>query len=161
MGYRGKLAEQERARELRARAWTLQEIATELGVAKSSVSLWARDVDFDPSARTNRNYGARRRRPHAQRDRKLAEIARLDSEGRERIGQLSRRDAFVAGVALYAGEGAKTDGCVSMANTDAGLLSFFCTWLREFFVVDEHRRRARIYLHEGLALAASTSYWVP
>ena len=38
MGYRGKLAEQERARVLRAQAWTLNEIATELGVSKSSVS---------------------------------------------------------------------------------------------------------------------------
>ena len=37
VGYRGKLAEQER-RALRAQAWTLNEIAAELGVSKSSVS---------------------------------------------------------------------------------------------------------------------------
>jgi transcriptional regulator with XRE-family HTH domain len=45
MGYRGKVAEQERARELRAEAWALVEIANELGVSKSSVSLWVRDVE--------------------------------------------------------------------------------------------------------------------
>ena len=39
MGYRGKVRQQERARELRAQAWTLLEIANELGVSKSSVSL--------------------------------------------------------------------------------------------------------------------------
>lgn len=33
MGYRGKTADQERARALRAQSWTLQEIADELGVA--------------------------------------------------------------------------------------------------------------------------------
>ena len=48
MGYRGKVDEQNRARDLRAEAWTLEEIATELGVAKSSVSLWVRDVMFEP-----------------------------------------------------------------------------------------------------------------
>ena len=32
MGYRGKTDEQDRARSLRAQAWTLQEIADELGV---------------------------------------------------------------------------------------------------------------------------------
>lgn len=35
MGYRGKTAEQEQARVLRAQSWTLAEIADELGVAKS------------------------------------------------------------------------------------------------------------------------------
>lgn len=159
MGYRGKLEEQERARELRARAWTLQEIATELGVAKSSVSLWVRDVDFVPRPRLNRNYGARAHRPHRQRARKLDEIARLDAEGRERLESLSRREALVAGVALYAGEGSKTDGCVSMANTNAELLAFFCRWLREFFEVDEGRLRGRIYLHQGLDVVAATEYW--
>ena len=68
MGYRGKLAEQERARVLRAWAWTLNEIAAELGVSKSSVSLWVRGVVFDEAARAaragaNRNRGAQSRRP--------------------------------------------------------------------------------------------------
>ena len=44
MGYRGKVEEQERARVLRARNMTLQDIATELGVSRSSVSLWVRDA---------------------------------------------------------------------------------------------------------------------
>jgi transcriptional regulator with XRE-family HTH domain len=51
MGYRGKVEEQERARVLRARNMTLQGIATALGVAKSSVSRWVRDVPFTPSKR--------------------------------------------------------------------------------------------------------------
>jgi hypothetical protein len=41
MGYRGKVKEQEQARALRAEGHTLAEIAAELGVAKSSVSLWS------------------------------------------------------------------------------------------------------------------------
>jgi IS30 family transposase len=50
VGYRGKLEERQRARQLRAQAWTLREIADELGVATSSVSVWVRDVPFDPSS---------------------------------------------------------------------------------------------------------------
>jgi transcriptional regulator with XRE-family HTH domain len=51
MGYRGKLREQEEARRLRAQNLTLQDIADQLGGAKSSVSLWVRDVPFTPSKR--------------------------------------------------------------------------------------------------------------
>ena len=49
MGYRGKLEAQQKARLLRAANMTLADIATTLGVSKSSVSLWVRDVPFTPS----------------------------------------------------------------------------------------------------------------
>src|SRR3546814_9241960 len=39
MGYRGKVVEQNRARELRAQGWTLSEICDELGVSKASASV--------------------------------------------------------------------------------------------------------------------------
>lgn len=156
MGYRGKIAEQQRARELRAQAWTLQTIAEELGVAKSSVSLWVRDIEFRPShVRT----AARRRGPNKLERRKEAEILHWQQEGRRRIGQLSEREFLVAGVALYAGEGAKTNGAVGLANTDPTIIAFFCAWLRRFFDIDESRMRARLYLHEGLDLAEATDRW--
>jgi transcriptional regulator with XRE-family HTH domain len=130
MGYRGKLEQQERARALRAQAWTLQEIADELGVAKSSVSLWVRDVDFVPRPRRT----ARRRGPNALQRRKQEEIDRLLREGRERIGRLT--------------------------NTNPLIIGFFCAWLRHFFEVDERRLRVTLYLHEGLDLEEATRFWV-
>ncbi|MBW3605809.1 MAG: hypothetical protein KY460_13065 [Actinobacteria bacterium] len=157
MGYRGKAAEQARARELRAQAWTLQDIADELGVAKSSVSLWVRDVVFTPRPRHGRT--ARRRVPNKLQLRKHAEINELLDAGRRCIGNLSRREFLVAGAMLYAGEGSKRDGCVGLANTDPSLVQLFCHWLRTFFDVDETRLRARLYLHDGLDLAASVAYW--
>ena len=51
MGYRGKLSERLQARQLRRAGLPLAEIATRLGVAKSSVSVWVRDVPFDPLPR--------------------------------------------------------------------------------------------------------------
>ena len=93
MGYRGKLAEREWARELRAQAWTINEIVAELGVSKSSVNIWVRDVEFDEAVRAaragaSRNRGARNRRPQRQQRQKQAEIDRLLAEGRERISPL-------------------------------------------------------------------------
>src|SRR5688572_15697996 len=103
MGYRGKLAERNQARDLRAQGYKLFEIAEQLGVSKSSVSLWVRDVDFVPR---DPRYGRWRldRPPTKAMVRKQEEIERLLAEGRERIGTLSDRDFFIAGVALYAGE---------------------------------------------------------
>ena len=155
MGYRGKVHLQERAREMRARNMTLHDIATALGVAKSSVSVWVRDVPFTPSRRRT----GPQRRPHPAHEAKLAQIAALNAEGIERIGTLSDDAFFVAGIALYAGKGGKRDGQVLFANTDSGMVRFFCAWLRRFFRIDETRLRARVYLHEGLDLDAAYSHW--
>ena len=155
MGYRGKVEEQERARVLRARNMTLQDIATELGVSKSSVSSWVREVPFTPS---KRRTGPRRRR-NALHAAKLAQIAHCNLEGVERIGSLSDAAFLAAGVALYAGEASKTDGQVRFANTDALMVRFHCAWLRRFFDIDEERLRIRVYLHEGLDLVAAHDFW--
>jgi hypothetical protein len=156
MGYRGKLAERQQARQLRRTGLPLSEIALRIGVSKSSVSLWVRDVEFELRPPVTRG---RRRAPNALQRRKQAEIDRLVEEGRSRIGRLSEREFLVAGVALYAGEGSKTDGEVRFANTDPRMIAFFCAWLRRYFAIDEARLRVRLYLHEGLDLAASVAFW--
>lgn len=154
MGYRGKVAERDEARRLRALGWTMPDIAGKLGVSRSSVSLWTRDVAVE--------LGPRRlgpRSPNVLERRKAAEIAGLLEEGRARIGALSERDLLVAGAALYAGEGTKGDGVVAFANSDPAMVAFFCSWLRRFFDIDESRLRVSLYLHDGLDLAAAQSFW--
>ena len=159
VGYRGKLAEQERARALRAQAWTLNEIAAELGVSKSSVSLWVRGSGSmrrpvrpgrAPTATGASDSGPERRRLSAGLRR--SSVCR---RGRRRIGALSGRDLLIAGTALYAGEGTKTDGAVAFANSDPRMVILFCRWLRQFFVIDEARLRVYLYLHVGLDLDAA------
>lgn len=155
MGYRGKVKEQERARDLRAQNWTLDRIAKELRVSKSSVSLWVRDVPFTPS---KRRWGPQRR-PGRHMLRKQAEIDEMNRRGIERIGDLDDEAFMAAGVALYAGEGSKGDGAVKFANSDPVMIAFYCAWLRRFFVIDEARLRVRVYLHQGLDLDAAETHW--
>lgn len=157
MGYRGKVEQRQRARELRARSWTLQEIAAELGVSKSSVSIWVRDVEFVPRPR-NRGHPAGPK--HPMRVKRLAEIEALRSEAVEQVGSVSDRDVFVFGLALYLGEGAKTErSALRMTNTSADVMQAFMVWLRRFFEIDEERLRARLYLHHGLDVDAATRHW--
>lgn len=75
---------------------------------------------------------------------KLEEIERCRAEARS---SLSERDLFVAGIALDAGEGAKTDGAVKFTNSDARMVQFFLAWLRTAFDIDERRLRLHLYLH--------------
>jgi transcriptional regulator with XRE-family HTH domain len=156
MGNGGKQVERRRARELRAEAWTLQEIAEELGVSKGSVSAWVRDVEFVPKPR---NRGHDSQRPHPLHLRKLAEIERCRVEAEALIGAMSARDLTMFCLALYAGEGSKTEGAVKFANTSPTLSRVFITWLRQEFDVDETRLRVTLYLHSDLDLATANEFW--
>jgi hypothetical protein len=161
MGYRGKIDEQFRARALRAEAWTLQDIAAELGVSKSSVSLWVRDVPFTPNPRrtAERRAIARGRGPNALQRRKQAEIDEMNAEGLARLGSMDRQAFLAAGAALYAGEGSKRDGSLCFANSDPRMIALHCARLRTFFEIDESRLRLRLYLHQGLDLDAAMQHW--
>jgi hypothetical protein len=90
-------------------------------------------VEFVPLPRPPRG---RRRAPNALQRRRQAQIDRLVEEGRDRIGRLTDREFLVAGVALYAGEGSKTDGCLRFANSDPRMILFYCCWLRRFFEIE-------------------------
>lgn len=156
MGYGGKWRERERARELRAQAWTLQEIADELGVARGTVSVWVRDVDFTPKPR---NRGAASQRPHPLHLAKLAEIDQCREEAAAWVSTWTERELTAFCLGLYAGEGNKTKSMVGLANTNPMLLLVFLTWLRSEFHIDESRLRVVLYLHEGLDLDAAVTFW--
>ena len=155
MGYRGKLVERERARELRAEAWTLAAIAAELGVSKSSVSDWVRDVDFVPRPR-NRGHPAGPQ--HPMRLKTEADLQRCRAEAEAWVGDLTERELTMFALGLYAGEGNKTT-YLGMANTNPTYLRLFLTWLRRAFDIDESRLRVVLQLHDDLDLAAATEYW--
>jgi hypothetical protein len=126
--------------------------------------LWCRDVEVDEAVwaqrvRANKNHGARNRRPSSLSLRKEAEIADLKVAGVQRIGRLTEKEFLVTGLALYAGEGSKTDGAVKFANSDPRMMLFFVSWLRHFYSVDESRLRMRLYLHEGLDIDPVTAFW--
>ena len=155
MGYRGKVKQQEQARAMRAQNRTLAEIAQILSVSKSSVSVWVRDVPYTPTLRLRGPH----RHPHPAHEAKLRQIEELNRQGKTRLGVLTDEAFFAAGVALYAGEGSKTDGEVRFSNTDPAMVRLFCAWFRRFFDVDETRMRGRLYLHQGLALSAAEAFW--
>jgi hypothetical protein len=167
MGYRGKVEEQNRARDLRAQGWTLGEICEELAVSKASASLWCRDVEIDEAVLAERrrarflrgNEGARRRGPNALQRAKQAQIEEAAAEGRERVGRMSDRELLLVGAALYAGEGSKTPGEVRFANSDPRMIAAFVVWLQRCFAVEIGAMRVRLYLHEGLDLAAANAFW--
>lgn len=142
---------------LRKAGNSYNEILRTIPVAKSTLSLWLRDVGLaklqkqklSAKRRAAQLKGARRR--HEQR---LEQTKRIDEDCGKDIPTLSEHDLFLLGIALYWAEGTKQKEynpsvCVEFANSDPAMVSLFMVWLRKIAGVDEKRICATIHLHEN------------
>jgi transcriptional regulator with XRE-family HTH domain len=133
-----KTEERRRARELRAQGWSVKEIERELGVSRSSVSLWVRDVELGPEQL--RRLMARTPEARLKAAAGRARAARERRRGHQQDGRrLTRRRgaSYAAGCMLYWAEGAKGRNSVQMSNSDPDLLVFFADFLRQHFDVPD------------------------
>ena len=131
--------EQQEARTLRAKGWSVKEIEQHLGVARSSVSVWVRHVELSPEARA-RLIERTRLGPVVAAERKAAR-AREVRRGYQEEGRRSARERgpeYRGGCMLYWAEGSKSRNQLTMANADPDLLKMFVDFLRsEFDVASE------------------------
>jgi len=79
------------------------------------------------------------------------------------IGDVTDRDLFIAGVALYWAEGSKDkpwrrSGRVALINSDVGVLRLFLRWL-DLVGVSEAGRTYRLAIHETADVKAQQSWW--
>jgi len=158
----------EHARELRGQGLDYEEIADALGVAKSSVSLWVRDLPIPErlsyeECRRRAAEGAHRYWA-AERPVRTAARAATCAAAAAQIGPLTDREVLIAGAIAYWCEGTKNkpgrraDRAVFM-NSDPALVRFF---LRFLDVTGTPRANAtfRIYIHESADVESAQRYWL-
>jgi transposase-like protein len=145
-----KTHERERARLMRRdEGRSIKEIAGLLGVARSTVSLWVRDIELSPQ----QHAALRERNPayNGQRKGSEAHIAK-SRERRQRYQELGRSVArrgdcrYAAGCMLYWAEGAKSRNQLRISNSDPALIAFFVDFLREHFSVPDASLRVKCHL---------------
>jgi hypothetical protein len=131
-----KTDEQRRARELRAQGRSIGDIQQELGVSRSSVSTWVRDVELTAVQRTR--LIARSRLGPIVAGPKKAAAAREVRRGHQAHGrQLARERGvnYASGCMLYWAEGSKDRNAARLTNSDPAVLVFFARFLRTEFSV--------------------------
>ncbi len=156
---RAKDADRERARILRLNGQTYKQIQAALGVSKSTLSMWLRDL---PHPEPNRAaHAAHMHRVRSVRTNELRTVQK--AEAYAEVGSISDRELMLLGVALYWAEGAKDKPysrreTVDFINSDPGMIRLFLRWL-DLMGVSHERRRYRVSIHESGDVAAAEEHW--
>ena len=156
------------ARRLREQGYAYDQIAAELGVSKSSVSLWVRDLP-----RPARLSYEECRKRQAEGVRLYWEVERPAREARREaaraaaageIGALTQRELLIAGAVAYWCEGAKNKphrraDRVTFANSDPELISFFLHFL-DTAGISRSDLAFQLQIHETADVESAERFWL-
>jgi hypothetical protein len=157
-----------KARILREQGHDYNRIAAELGVSKSSVSLWVRDLPRPPGLSyeecRQRISAGLRRYWAAERPIREAEREAVHAAAVAQMGRLNDREVLIAGAIAYWCEGSKNkphrrDDRVNFVNSDPALVRFFLRFL-DVAGIGRERLIFRVYIHESADLAAAQRFWL-
>lgn len=144
---------------------SLGDIASKLGVSKSSVSLWVRDIALTPEQKTHLselnpilNRGLKGSIVHAQRCEQRRRQAQED--GRKKAGENNLLHAM--GCMLYWGEGAKSSNDLRMVNSDLNMLVLFKRFLKDCYNVSDKDISLRVscYRNSSISVEGIEQYWL-
>jgi len=151
-----KILEKERAQHLRKRGLSIGSIANKVGVSKSTVSYWCRDITLSHTQikhigeqQKKAAIGAllmsaeRKRMDRISRTKHLAQRGSLD------IGKVSKRDLFLLGLALYWGEGYKKGNDeFGFTNSDPVIIKIIIKWLKDIYGVGKEDLILRVSINQ-------------
>ncbi len=163
---RKKTEEKLQAIALRRLGYSVNEIVGQLGVAKSSISVWVRNIHLTSSAqkrlltkiKLGQLKGAENKRRKTQ--------TVIDAHSSTALHELYHSSAFskthekMICALLYWCEGAKDSyQGVSFVNSDPSLIKLFLALFRNAFPLDEEKFRACIHLHHYHNPEKQLKFW--
>lgn len=160
-----KRVEMDKARTMRREGHSLNEIVRKLGVSKSSVSLWVRNIELTHEQKNKLSEHGR-----SVESIELRRTARLANERARRrvffdeaitkIKNISEENLFFLGAALYWGEGSKTKrGTVDFTNSDPRGIQIMMRFFKEICDIPHKKFRGHVILHPHLDARKAEQYW--
>lgn len=160
------------ARQLRKeQGLSNKEIAKQLNVSRSSVSLWVRDIQLTvaQTAKLNQNnptinttlYRDKIAKTKSENAKQKRFSYQLDGRQQATIAIKTNNNLHYAGCMLYWAEGAKDKNTCAFSNSDVNMVRLFLTFLYQCYCVKPTKIRIYIncYTDNGLTVDDIQKYW--
>ena len=144
---------------------SVREIAVAVGVARSTTSLWLRDIPLTPgqtAALKARNpaYNQEGKGARVNAERARARRAAYQLQGRLRVRDCD--PLYVAGCMLFWAEGSRSRNSVQFTNSDPAMIGLFADFLRTWASVPERRWRVwcNLFADHAARVQDLEDFWV-
>ena len=160
-----KLIEKEKARALRKRGKSINQIVKEAGLTKSSVSLWVRDIVLTKAQKNK--LSERGRSVESIEKRRLVRLSNEQAKRQVVIDKAKKDFNFISleqlklvGIILYLGEGGKTErGVARLSNSDPVVIKIMMRFFREICEVPEEKFRGNVHTFAHADVEKTENYW--
>jgi hypothetical protein len=159
--------EKERAIEMRKKGYSYKEIMAEVKVAKSSLSLWLKDLpltEYEKKALKQRRHSnisrGRIKLAGILRSRRLAKEAVWLNEAKVTFQNFKSDPFFHTGIALYWAEGTKRCNQLLFINSDPEMIECIVCWLETFLGYSRQELRYRLFIHKPYAHENLERFWM-
>ncbi len=166
MGYYGNLEKRNLIQKLRQEGHSYREIEKLTKTSKSTISNYCRNIKLNEIQTqrllNNKKNGLTKATilgSQSNRNKRLSQESQLLKKGIKDVGNLSRRDRFVTGIALYQGEGSKTNNAVEFTNANPETIKFMVNWLHDFCQIELVELKFSLWLHDNLDESEAISFW--
>lgn len=162
-----KLKEKEKAIELRKKGFSYSEILKEISVAKSTLSLWLKDVGLSSVQKqrlTDKKLAAMRRGSEKVHLLRMDRWNKIKIQASSEINKLSKEERWLLGIALYWAEGSKEkenghSTPIKFSNSDISMILIFRDWLKEFLEISKENIKYELYIHERADWKMAQIFW--
>lgn len=156
----------EKAIQLRFKGATYGQIKKALGVTKSTLSDWLRNLPLTEKQLELLSYSrlksrevARERYRNTRKGQKLARLKYIYQKQRKELLPLSEKELFLAGTFLYWGEGTKMHGRISISNTDPRVMKFVLYWMVYSLKIPAGKIKVHLHLYNDMDFKQSINFW--
>jgi predicted transcriptional regulator len=159
-----KVVEKIKSIKLRKRGYSVNEIVNNIGVSKSSVSVWVRNVVLSENSKKRLLTKIKSGQLISAENKRIKTKLIMDFYKKEAYRRLSKFNIegigkFICALIYYC-EGAKDKtGGVSFTNSDPKLIKVFLMLLRNNYDIDESKFRICMHLHEYHNFKKQMEFW--
>ena len=115
--------------ELRSKGYSYNLIHQKLGISKSTLSDWFKELPYTPnSAVLKRIKFGPIKSAEKSHNQKVQNVIATREIGAKEIGQLSKRDLWMLGLGLYIGEGTKSYEITRIINSNPEVIKLAISW---------------------------------
>lgn len=150
----------EQATQLREKGYSYGMIVEKLGISKSTLSCWFKDLPFIP----NKNVIERIKRGpfksgQIRHNQRVKNTIGIKKAAKKELGEISKRDLWMLGVGLYIGEGDKAYEMVRMINSDPRVIKLSIRWFRDICGLKNENMVITLHLYPDNNIVKCVKYW--